>query len=54
VTRRDDGSFTEEDFASIESYAENVGIKVPDYYNESNSPFKPDPNAPPAWEWVGP
>jgi hypothetical protein len=54
VTRRDDGSFTEEDFASIETYAENVGIKVPDYYNESNSPFKPDPNAPPAWEWVGP
>ena len=54
VTKRDDGSFTEEDFASVGSYAENVGIKVSDYYNESNSPFKPDPNAPPAWEWTGP
>ena len=54
VTRSDDGSYSDEDFAFVESYAESVGIKVPDYYNESNTPFKPDPNAPPAWEWTGP
>lgn len=45
-TRQSDGSYPEVSFASVESYAEYVGIPIPDHYNESNSPFtefNPDP-----------